>query len=144
MYLKPSLVHLHSPSIASVERGATTSSKTSATLKPFHLLHGVLNKVYPHQVSKRHPFFPFRSSTRITFLFTTAGHATVILQGPHSSSRRILDSKSYSFFRSWWCTLMAIFRPPSWSTRCSQESFAAVRRGGVEMIFKTASLMKPF
>ena len=94
MYLKPSLVHLHSPSIASVERGATKSSKTSATLKPFHLLHGVLNKVYPHQVSKRHPFFPFRSSTRITFLFTTAGHATVILQGPHSSSRRILDSKS--------------------------------------------------
>ena len=52
MYLKPQLVHLHSPSSASVERGATKFSKSFRHAQALHLLHGVLNKVYPHQVSR--------------------------------------------------------------------------------------------
>ena len=66
-------------------------------------LHRVRNRVYPHHESRCPPLLPFRYrmplSTKMVFLFPITGHATVILHRPHSSSKRTLASKSYSFLR---------------------------------------------
>ena len=73
--------------------------------------HFERKRVYPHHVSMWSPLLPFLSSTKTVFRFPISGHATVILHRLHSSSRRISASKSYSFFRVWWCTRMPIFFP---------------------------------